>query len=140
MLIYCLEDFKVEFDKLQGKKHYRTLQQDIIDYFFNKSIKDLNSGTRLNNSDKTPYIKKRLRGSGGYRFYFLLLIKEEIVYLMFFHPKAGPAGAENITDESKSLWYKKVLSCIQTNDLYEQSLNEAQDSIVFEKLDIVKSP
>lgn len=139
MVIHCLEDFKVEFDKLQGKKHYRTLQQDIIDYFFNKPIKNLKSGTRLNNSDNTPYIKKRLRGSGGYRFYFLLLIKEEIVYLMFFHPKVGPAGAENINDESKSHLYKKVLSCIKTNDLYKLSLNEAQDSIVFEKLSIVKS-
>jgi len=70
MEIFCLEDFKDEFDKLKVKKAYWTLEKDIIDYFFNKTIQDLNSGTRLNNSDETPYIKKRLRGSGGIVFIF----------------------------------------------------------------------
>jgi hypothetical protein len=134
MEIFCLEDFKDEFDKLKVKKAYRTLEKDIIYYFFNKPIQDLNSGTRLNNSDETPYIKKRLRGSGGYRVYFLILIKKENIYLMFIHPKTGPDGAENITDESKSALYKKVLTSIKTNDLYKITLNKTQDSILFEKL------
>lgn len=134
MEIFCLEDFKDEFDKLKVKKAYWTLEKDIIDYFFNKTIQDLNSGTRLNNSDETPYIKKRLRGSGGYRVYFLILIKKENIYLMFIHPKTGPDGAENITDESKSALYKKVLASIKTNDLYKVALNKTQDSILFEKL------
>ena len=134
MEIFCLEDFKDEFDKLKVKKAYRTLEKDIIYYFFNKPIQDLNSGTRLNNSDETPYIKKRLRGSGGYRVYFLILIKKENIYLMFIHPKTGPDGAENITDESKSALYKKVLASIKTKDLYKVTLNKTQDSILFEKL------
>lgn len=134
MEIFCLEDFKDEFDKLKVKNAYRTLEKDIIDYFFNKTIQDLNSGTRLNNSDETPYIKKRLRGSGGYRVYFLILIKKENIYLMFIHPKTGPDGAENITDESKSALYKKVLASIKTKDLYKVALNKTQDSILFEKL------
>ena len=134
MEIFCLEDFKDELDKLKVKKAYRTLEKDIIYYFFNKPIQDLNSGTRLNNSDETPYIKKRLRGSGGYRVYFLILIKKENIYLMFIHPKTGPDGAENITDESKSALYKKVLASIKTNDLYKVTLNKTQDSILFEKL------
>ena len=134
MEIFCLEEFKDEFDKLKVKKAYRTLEKDIIYYFFNKPIQDLNSGTRLNNSDETPYIKKRLRGSGGYRVYFLILIKKENIYLMFIHPKTGPDGAENITDESKSALYKKVLASIKTNDLYKVTLNKTQDSILFEKL------
>lgn len=58
MKIYCLEKFKIEFDRLVSKKSYNTLENDIIYYFFNKSIKDLQSGTRLNNSNETPYIKK----------------------------------------------------------------------------------
>ena len=134
MEIFCLEDFKDEFDKLKVKKAYWTLEKDIIDYFFNKTIQDLNSGTRLNNSDETPYIKKRLRGSGGYRVYFLILIKKENIYLMFIHPKTGPDGAENITDESKSALYKKVLASIKTNGLYKIILSKTQDSILFEKL------
>jgi len=53
---------------------------------------------------------------------------------MFIHPKTGPDGAENITDESKSALYKKVLASIKTNDLYKVALNKTQDSILFEKL------
>lgn len=66
MEIYCLEDFKTEFEKLKSKKSYKTLEQDIIDYFFGKSADQLCSGIRLNNSDSTPYIKKRLKGRGGF--------------------------------------------------------------------------
>lgn len=66
MEIYCLENFKVEFEKLISKKSYNTLKQDIIDYFFNKSFQELCSGTRLNNSDEAPYIKKRLKGQIPY--------------------------------------------------------------------------
>ncbi len=139
MEIFCIEDFKVEFDKLHLKKPYKTAEQDIIDYFFNKSINNLNSGTRLNNNNESPYIKKRLRGSGGYRFYFLLLLKDKNAYLMFFHPKTGPDSAENITDESKSHLYKKVLNCIKTNNLYKLTLDDKKKSILFEKLDMVKS-
>lgn len=76
------------------------------------------SGTRLNNSDTTPYIKKRLQGRGGFRVYFLLIVKDENVYLMYLHPKTGTLGYENITDESKALPYKKVLECIKTNNLF----------------------
>lgn len=64
MKIFCLEDFKVEFEKLKGKEPYRTLEQDAIIYFFGKSINELSSGTRLNNSDDTPYIKKKDKGKG----------------------------------------------------------------------------
>ncbi|WKK73589.2 hypothetical protein QYS49_16770 [Marivirga salinae] len=75
MDLYCLEDFKVEFDKLKSKKSYKTLEQNVIDYFFGKTSQELCSGVRLNNSSDTPYIKKRLDGRGGFRVYFLLIIK-----------------------------------------------------------------
>lgn len=87
MTILCLEDFKVQFEKLKKNNSYMSIEKDIIEYFFNKDIQLLASGTRLNNSDDTPYIKKRLNGSGGFRTYFLLVIKNEKVYLMFLHPK-----------------------------------------------------
>lgn len=112
MKLFCLEDFKAEFEKLKKKNSYSSIEKDILEYFFNKEIESLKSGSRLNNSDDTPYIKKRLGGSGGFRVYFLLIIKKESVYLMFVHPKTGSEGFENITDESKALLYKKVLECI----------------------------
>ncbi len=131
MTILCLEDFKVEFEKLKKKNSYSSIEQDIIEYFFDKEIQQLTSGTRLNNSDDTPYIKKRLNGSGGFRIYLLLIIKNEKVYLMFLHPKTGSLGYENITDHSKALLYKKVLECIKTNDLYKVTVEHRK--LVFKK-------
>lgn len=107
MTILCLEDFKIQFEKLKKKNSYCSIEQDIIDYFFNKEIHQLLTGTRLNNSADTPYIKKRLNGSGGFRLYFLLLIKDEKLILLFLHPKTGSLGYENITDELKTFLYKK---------------------------------
>ncbi len=87
MRIYCTESFKNAFDKLGKKKAYKTLESEIISYFFDKQLSELLSGTRLNNSTTEPYIKKRLEGSGGYRLYFLILIRNEDVYLMLFTQK-----------------------------------------------------
>lgn len=137
MKLYCLEDFKVEFEKLISKKQYKSLQKEIIEYFFNKSIEQLKSGTRLNNSSDSPYIKKRLQGSGGFRCYFLLILKNENLYLMFVHPKTGSMGASNINNESKAYLYKKILECIKSNDLYELELNESKKEINFIKLEEV---
>jgi len=139
MELYCLEDFKVEFEKLKSKKSYRTIEQEIINYFFDKKLEQLRSGTRLNHSDEVPYIKKRLGGRGGFRIYFLLVIKKESLYLMFVHPKTGTQGSENITDESKAYLYKKVLECMQSEDLYKLSLDDSKKKIQFDKLVIVKS-
>jgi len=131
MTIFCLEDFKVQFEKLKKKNSYSSIEGDIIEYFFDKEIQQISSGTRLNNSDDTPYIKKRLNGSGGFRIYFLLLMKDENIYLMFLHPKTGSLGYENITDDSKALLYKKVLECIKTNNLYQVSVEK--NKLVFKK-------
>jgi hypothetical protein len=131
MKIFCLEDFKVQFEKLNKKNSYSSIEGDIIEYFFDKEIQQLISGTRLNNSDETPYIKKRLNGSGGFRIYFLLVVKDEKIYLMFLHPKTGSLGYENITDDSKALLYKKVLESIKTNNLYEVTVDNSK--LVFKK-------
>jgi hypothetical protein len=133
MKIFCLADFKVEFDKLKTKKSYNTIEADIIEYFFGKSVEVLCTGTRLNNSAETPYIKKRINGKGGFRFYFLLIIKDENLFLMFVHPKTGSMGYENIKDESKAYLYKKVLECIKNKDLFEMTLNSEGKNIVFKK-------
>lgn len=134
MEIFCLEEFKTIFEKLISKKSYVALKDEIIDYFFDKTSAELQSGTRLNNSAVTPYIKKRLCGSGGFRAYFLLLIKDEKLYLMFVHPKTGSMGSENIDDKSKAYLYKEVLRCIKANDLYRLELNEDRTELIFSKM------
>ena len=132
MNIYCLEDFKLAFDKLKTKKSYRTIEHDLISYFFNKNINQLLSGTRLNQSDTAPYIKKRIKGSGGFRVYFLILIKNENLYLMFVHPKTGTLGGRNITDKSKTALYKKVYQAIENDDLFE--LIVENNELVFKEI------
>lgn len=124
MKIYCLEEFKTQFEKLLTKKNYKSLEADLADYLTGKTIEELAAGTRLNNSSEFPYIKKRLEGSGGFRIYYILLFKSDGIYFMFVHPKTGPMGAPNITDESKSFLYKKVLNAIKTNDLHQMKIVE----------------
>ena len=139
MELYCLEDFKVEFDKLKSKKSYKTIEQEIINYFFGKSSEQLRSGVRLNHSIEVPHIKKRLGGRGGFRVYFLLIIKDESLYFMFVHPKTGSQGSDNITDESKAYLYKKVLECIKSEDLYKLTLDDKKSKINFVKVVSVQS-
>lgn len=118
MNIYCIDEFKQEFERLIANKSYRCLEREIINYFFTKPLPKLLSGTRLNQSDSEPYIKKRIKGSGGYRFYFLVIIKKESLYLLFVHPKTGSMGASNITDHSKALLQKKLYESIISNNLF----------------------
>lgn len=135
MNVFCLKEFKTEFEKLKRKRSYSSIEGDIIEYFFKcKNIKEISSGIRLNGASETPYIKKRLCGRGGFRVYFLLIVKKETIYLMFIHPKTGSLGADNISDKMKSELYSKVTNCIKINeDLYTISLNNDGDGLIFKE-------
>jgi hypothetical protein len=50
---------------------------------------------------------------------------------MFVHPKSGSLGFDNITDESKTILYKKVLESIKIDNFYVMS-------VINEKLSFVK--
>lgn len=132
MELYCLEDFKDAVEKLSRKKPYAAVEQVILDYYWGKSVEEVKSGTNLNNSDTAPYIKKRLEGSGGFRIYFLVLIRNDSVYLLYIHPKTGPDGGENITDEAKKTFYKKIVACIKADEgLYEVKADSSGKKILF---------
>lgn len=134
MRLYCLEDFKDAVEKLSKNKSHATLQQSIIDYFCDKQIEDVRSGINLNNSEVAPYIKKRLDGSGGYRIYYLVVIKNDCLYLMYVHPKTGAGGSPNITEEAQKAFYKKLIACIKDDkDLYEVTADTKRKSLVFTK-------
>lgn len=92
------------------------------------------TGVNLNNNLETPYIKKRLKGRGGFRVYFLLLIRNDAFYLMFVHPKTGVWGSSNIDNKSKSFLYKKIHEYIKSNDLYRLRLNKSGNKIEFSHL------
>ncbi|HTK22140.1 MAG TPA: hypothetical protein VL442_21625 [Mucilaginibacter sp.] len=130
MEIYSLPLFKEEYEKLIKKNSYKNLTEELFNYFHGKEVSEVLSGTRLNHSKDEPYIKKRLSGSGGYRVYYLVIIKNQKAYLMFIHPKTGSLGSDDITDESKAKIYKDILEAIKSNQLYKVSLTK--DHITFE--------
>ena len=41
MNIFCLEDFKVQFEKLKKKNAYSSIEEDTIAYFFGKQMHQL---------------------------------------------------------------------------------------------------
>jgi len=140
MIVYAITEFKEEYEKLKKHKSYKNLEKEIINYFFiDKGISDIQSGTRLNNDDLRPYVKKRLAGKGGYRMYFFILIKDENVYLIYVHPKTGKFGVDNIDDDSKALLYKRVLESIQDEDLWSVTHDKRNDELVFTKEKQVKN-
>ena len=119
MKIFCIEDFKTEFDNLIKKKSYYSSEIELYDYFKNKEIPNIFSATNLNNDPKRPYLKKRLEGRGGYRIYYYVLILEAKVYLGFIHPKTGAYGKETLNPKEIKENFKKILYSIKNNDLYE---------------------
>jgi len=118
MEVLCLEDFKIEVEKLSKNNSYASLEKELIAYFFNKTIEELRSGTILNNSLENSFIKKRLEGSGGFRIYFYIIIRKENLYLMYVHPKTGKYGFDNISPKVRNGLLDKVIKAIKTNNLY----------------------
>lgn len=132
MKVFCLTEFKTEFEKLLKSNSYKDLEKQIIDFFFGKTPAEFfGSGRRLNGTNDIPFIKMRLEGRSGYRFYYLLIIKNDELYLMFLHPKTGPNRAENITKDFKKTIYNSVLTAIKNNDLFEVSVDK--NKLLFKK-------
>ncbi len=133
-MLYCIEDFYDEYEKLRKNNSYKEIKQQVIENFLDKDMEALKSDTRLNNSDDFPYIKKRIGGRGGFRVYYLVVVRDSNVYLMFVHPKTGKFGSSNITDEAKKLLFKKVIACIEQDDVFEVTLCRETDELIFEKV------
>jgi hypothetical protein len=132
--LYCIQEFKDAVEKLRNKKPYRGFETEVIEYFFEKKIEEISSGTNLNQSLTTPYIKKRLEGRGGYRLYHLLIIKDNKAYLLYIHPKTGPDGMENIPHKERTGLLKVVYDAITNNNFYSLSCNEEKTELIFTKV------
>jgi len=132
MKIYCIEEFKAAYDKLIKKKPYRDLTEELIDYFFDKSISDLKEGRKLF-GHSIPFIKTRTNGRSGYRLYYYFLIQDNQVFLMFVHPKTGPDGFENIDDAYKPFIFNQVLTAIENDNLHEVIINKIDNTLKFKK-------
>lgn len=131
MKIYCLSEFLNEVERLKKKNSYSDIEVEISDHFFGKTIDQICNGNLLNASKDTPYIKKRLKGRGGYRLYCLLIIRDDSVYLMFVHPKTGSLGYESLSREKIKSLQKDLFEAIKSDDLFEVTFEG-------EKLDFAK--
>lgn len=130
MEIFCTENFKSQFERLVKNSSYSTLSQDLIDFFFSDKRNKL-GGTRLNGHAKDPFLKKRLNGSGGFRAYYYIVIKNDCLYLAFVHPKTGKYGMENISDEYKRQLAKEVLEAIKSGNVYSVQVDGSKSHILF---------
>ncbi|TLV03427.1 hypothetical protein [Dyadobacter luticola] len=133
MKIFCTVEFEKIFKRLAKKNAYRDLEKEIIDYFFAEHI-DLAGGKRIGGHPENPYIKKRLSGSGGYRTYFYIIVKEDNLYLMFLHPKTGPDGSPNITDNAKTELLKNLISDLKTGRVLSVRMDENKQKLVFKNM------
>ena len=114
------------------KRKYRCIETHIIDFFFTDcSIDKLKTGTRLNGHSPNPFIKKRLGGSGGFRMYYYLLIKDSRVYLSFVHPKTGKMGADNIDPKSIAHLISETALAIESQELFKVQLCEKRENLEF---------
>ncbi|WP_439582002.1 hypothetical protein [Dyadobacter bucti] len=130
MKIFCTAEFEKIFKRLSKKNAYRDLEKEIVEYFFAENI-DFSGGRRLGGHAENPYIKKRLGGSGGYRTYFYIIVKDNSLYLMFLHPKTGPDGSTNITDEAKTQLLRDLISDIKSKRLLCLTKHESKEQLVF---------
>ena len=134
MEVFCTNDFYQEYNKLSKKNSYKDIESEIIKHFFDKEAIELCNGTLLNNrSEVNPYIKKRLKGKGGFRIYYYIYITDDKLYLLFVHPKTGSLGAPNIDDDFKAEIIKKLPSAIKEKQIYRLTKGDTGKKIVFTK-------
>ena len=131
MEVCCLSGFKLEYEKLKKNKSYKKIEAEIIENFFYKKSEDFfSNGRKLTGTNDIPFIKKRISGSGGWRFYYLLFIKNNILYLAFLHPKTGSDQLANIGEEYEKFLYNEVLVSIKGSDYFHVSVDNS-GSLVF---------
>jgi len=123
--------FQNRNEKLKKKRQHNSIEKEIIEYFFNKNISELTTGDLINGSTETPLLKKRLDSSGGFRIYFLVLIKSNNLYLMFVHRKTTSLGLSSLSKEEIKMLCKKVLSSIELGNLYV--LTVLDNPLIFKK-------
>jgi len=132
MDIYCLWEFRKEYEKLLKNNSYSYLEEEIIKCFKDQqSAKDCLFGTNLNQSHTTPYIKKDIGGRGGFRLYYIALCDKNILCLGFVHPKKGAKGSDNTTPEFRSQLQKDIFQSLQSNSALK--INFINNSIAFEE-------
>lgn len=133
LCFYCSQSFKNEFQKLIKKNQHIDLESNFIEFLGTekKQIIDFYEGIKLGGNVNTDpcLIKKRRKGSGGYRIYYYIYLQNDEICFISLHPKTGKRGKAN-ENEIKTVknQFKKDR---KNNELY---IIKAEDgSILFEK-------
>jgi hypothetical protein len=119
MVLCCTEEFKQEVEKLRKNGSYADIEQAIIAAYCKATFAAASTGDTLGVMPGMAYVKKRVDGRGGYRFYVLAVVKGEVIYLSFVHPKTGRYGMDNVTPEKKKAILREVLSAIRQQSFYK---------------------
>lgn len=121
--------------KLEKKPSHKSIRKLLFDYF-DKEIKNSGafSGKRLNPpSSPYPFVKKRVEGSGGYRIYFYLFIKDSQFVLSAIHPKTSAYSKSTLTVKEIHEAQKSCIKAKNENRLIKIILNTQKTIIEFEK-------
>lgn len=124
MELCCTEEFKNEVEKLRKNSSYANIEIVLATSYCDATFEQANTGDLLSVMPGMNYLKKRIDGSGGYRFYVLAIVKGEKIYLGYVLPKAGRYGADNVTTEKKKAILREILASIKSQQLYKVERDE----------------
>ena len=124
MEVCCTEEFKTEIEKLRKNSSYADIEAALAEAYCDVTFEEANTGDLLSVMPGMNYLKKRVEGRGGYRFYLLAVVKGEKIYLGFVLPKTGRYGADNVTLEKKKAILKELLAAIRSQQLYRVERDE----------------
>lgn len=119
MEVCCTEEFKEEFERLRRNGSYASIEEVLASSYCDITFEQANTGDLLAAMPGMNYLKKRIEGSGGYRFYVLAVVKGERIYLGFVHSKTGRYGGDNVTSEKKKSILKELLAAMRSQQLYK---------------------
>lgn len=118
MTVYCIEQFKLQFHKLSSHKKYPDFVENFSEAIFDQTFDQASHGRNLNSRGVVPYIKKRIKGRGGYRSHLLSMVKDQAIYLLYVYPKRGPLGSSNMDSKVQGELFKVAAKAIENDDLY----------------------
>ena len=131
MNVYCIEEFKLQFLKLSSHKKYPDFVDNFSKAIFDQTFEQASHGRNLNSRGVVPYIKKRIKGRGGYRSHLLSIVKNQTIYLLYVYPKRGPMGISNMDSKVQGELFKIAAKAIKNNELYV--VKNEKNGLIFTK-------
>lgn len=138
MDVFCIEEFKSQFETLKKNNSYKDLEKTLVEeLFLDSNTEKFKNGARINGSNEEPYLRKRFSGSSGYRCHYLLVVTKNKLYLMYIHPKTGALGFDNTSNDFNKHLYKELLKSIKNKNYYQLSSNDKKE-LVFKHVSIAE--